>query len=137
MKLSLSYKEYEIPEHDLKMKVKPLQAKDYQKVLGILAESGIMNASAGDANMEAVKQMSNPKILDVADNIFPKYVKEFEGLEVEDPDGTTREGTLKDLIKESGGLQIVILILLQLFTISNLAPQEKDIIKKPLPSISE
>jgi len=127
MLVDLDYDKF-IVQDGVSVDVKPLNVRDYQRILRYIADLGIVGEDADEAGV-GIDQFSRPEVAILIKDILPAYSANLEGVQIKQH-GKVRDAKIKDLIEHSAFLSMCFSILFQIFTISSIKEEEHKEIKK-------
>ena len=127
MLVDLDYQNFEVPEKEgVSVDVRVLDTWAYQKLLSLIGKFKLDDATD---ESQAVEKFGNAEIATVAKDVIPGHCRNLKGIEVK-KGGDVRPMSIDELCDVGQTLDICFLVLVQLFTISNISSSEAKTIKK-------
>jgi len=114
-------------ENDVKIKFKPLEIVDYQKVLSILRNVNEKEADE-EKGMAIAKNEELPSVLET---ILPKYVSKIEGVHVFVSKDIKESATIGQIAKYGCFFNLALSILTTIFSNSSVSEGQSKDVKKP------
>lgn len=93
------------------LKARPLEAWAFQKIMALLSETNNEDQNAG------LKQLSNPKLLEVAEKVLPAHCSNLSGIEIK-KGGVTKTAEITDLLSHGAFVDLLVIAISKLLEIS-------------------
>jgi len=134
MLLKLGWEKFEL-ENGISIELKPLDSASYQKVLSLINSLKKANSdSMNELELQefGLDQISNPELLEIAQDIIPKNSRDLKGIQIENEDDEIINAKVEDLFNVGALIHLILPILFELFHRSSLQKEESEELKKPL-----
>lgn len=117
MLISLDYKKITLIEKtdknsEVSIEIKTLDTLSFNKLVKVIPD-----VLSDDNQIKILSEMSDEKLLNIASEVFPKFCKNFKGVEVEE-NGSIRDANIEDLYTISSLVTLTTKVLFELISIS-------------------